>query len=286
MRRPLVLFLALGAAACGGERPSPSPVSPTPVAAIPQIANYGGAWQVTYHVDSCIGRYCFTRISKDATLELRLVQLGDTVSGLMIAAGGNGDVEGRVAPDGTLTLTGVTPRPIPLLSWSTFDLKRFEVKPDPERGLTGTVSYEARLDGDYSGYSTGANGPVISAERLSMLSQSFAGVWSGAYQTTSCVPGPFCFIDSWGDVELALDEHGGAISGTIKAPGLMAPMTGAAQGLTAELSPDGSSGHAGRVSLSRDVLGRLTGRLSLQASRWTVEAELRRLIRIRRPDER
>ena len=58
-----------------------------------------------------VGRYCYiSHINRDETMMVRLVQIGDRVTGLV----GTADVEGFVTPDGALSLRGFAPAaPLP-----------------------------------------------------------------------------------------------------------------------------------------------------------------------------
>jgi hypothetical protein len=72
----MAVAAALGVGCSSPPAAMTSPVSPSPIAAM-QPANFAAEWQVTYHVDACIGRYCYiSHINRDEQLTLRLLQVG------------------------------------------------------------------------------------------------------------------------------------------------------------------------------------------------------------------
>lgn len=226
-----VLAAALTAASCQSSPAAPaSPLSPTTVPT-PAGANFAGEWSVVYHVESCIGRYCFvSHINRDETMVVRLVQFGDHVAGLV----GTADVEGVVAPDGTLTLRGFAPAaPVPLAS--SFELKRFDVRLDAEHGLTGRLDFAGLMSGDYSAYSYGATGPIVSASRRPLDSSSFNGSWRGYYVLASCAPAASCPALEQDDAAIVLQDAGGVVSGTVTLWPYRVEVTGRSSGDATEL---------------------------------------------------
>ncbi len=280
MRTPVVLCaVALLSSACGQQPASPSgaqsPLSPSPVALV-QPANFAGEWQVTYHVDSCIGRYCYiSHINRDEQLTLRLLQIGDRVSGVMLK-GLAIDVEGRVDADGRLSLTGGAPstvREVPGL-----ELLRFEAALDPAAGLQGALQYQSLIPGDHSAYSTGATGPIVRAIRAPFSAiTSFSGTWRGHYDMNACSAALGCLLDLNGDLEFTLEERGGQVTGTLVTyPAVRAALSGTVSGDTAVLTGSASSLAITSLQIRRTPAGRLLGTASLRGGAgWTAELELR-----------
>ncbi len=256
---------ALAGASCQSASTAPtSPLSPT-AATPPQVANFAGEWSVVYHVDACLGRYCYiSHMNRDETLIVRLVQAGDRVTGLV----GTADVEGVVAPDGALSLRGfAAAAPLPLAA--SFEVKQFDVRLDAERGLTGRLDFANLLSGDYSSYSYGATGPIVSASRRPLDTASFNGTWRGFYARTSCAPAATCIFPEQDDATLTLQDSGGTLSGVVTLSPRRLEVTGRRSGNSAELR--------GQYQWSRDVMaevvvraersptGRLTGTVELLA---------------------
>jgi hypothetical protein len=274
MRISLLICLALATAGCGAESPSgaQSPLSPSP-AALVQPANFAGEWQVTYHVEACIGRYCYiSYINRDEQLTLRLLQIGDRVTGAFLRGLLATQVEGRVDADGRLSLTGGAPSTIP--DFAALELLRFEATLDPAHGLRGALQYQALIPGEHSGYSSGATGPIVRAARAPFAVTSFAGTWKGGYNTTACSGTMGCLLDRKGDLELVLDDQGGHVTGTLSTnPGLRIRLSGTASGDTIVLT--GSDGRVTVTALTirRTPAGLLTGTVAL-SSGWTSELNL------------
>lgn len=265
IQSPGLGLVILAAVAAGGCQSSPvAPTSPlvTPTASAPAVANFAGEWRVVYHVESCLGRYCFiSGINRDATLDIRLVQIGDRVTGLV----GTADVEGIVAPDGSLSLRGFAPAP-PIETAASFELRQFEVRLDTERGLAGHLDYAALISGEYSSYSTGAAGPIVSATRRPLDTTSFNGSWRGYYALAACTPAS-CPYD---DAEISLEDAGGTVTGTVSVWPHRIPVSGHASGQRAELRgqlPWGRNATAEAVvRVQRSATGRLTGAVEVNAS--------------------
>ena len=262
----MLVIAALAGASCQSSAAAPtSPLSPT-AATPPSVANFAGEWSVVYHVDSCIGRYCYiSHINRDETLVVRLVQIGDRVTGLV----GTADVEGFVTPDGTLSLRGfAAAAPLPLAS--SFELKQFDVRLDAERGLTGHLDFARLMSGDYGAYSYGATGPILSASRRPLDTASFNGTWRGFYARTSCAPAASCIFPEQDDATLTLQDSGGTVSGTVTLWPRRLEVTGRSSGNSAELrgqyqwSRDDTAEVV--VRAERSPTGRLTGIVELIAS--------------------
>lgn len=272
----LICLMALASAGCGAESPSPagaqSPLSPSPVALV-QPANFAGEWQVTHHVEACLGRYCYiANINRDEQLTLRLLQIGDRVTGAFLRGLRATQVEGRVDAEGRLSLTGGTPSTIPYVA--ALELLRFEATLDPADGLHGALQYQALIPGELSGYSEGATGSIVRAIRAPFAVTSFTGTWRGGYQTTSCSRPIGCVLDNPGSIELVLDDQGGRVTGTLNTfPGLRIPLSGTASGDTTVLS--GSDGRVTVTALNirRTPAGLLTGTAAL-SSGWTSKLNL------------
>lgn len=261
----LGLAILAGSVAVAGCQSSPaappSPLAPT-TAGLPAVPNFAGEWRVVYHVESCLGRYCYvSNINGDATLDIRLVQIGDRVTGLV----GTADVEGIVAPDGSLSLRGFAPAP-PIATAASFELRQFDVRLDAERGLTGRLDYATTISGEYSGYSSGAAGPIVSATRWPLDTTSFSGSWRGYYALAACAPAS-CPYDR---AEISLQDAGGTVTGTVSVWPHHIPVSGHALSRSAELR-----GHLqwGRdvtaeavVRVQRSETGRLTGAVELTPS--------------------
>lgn len=259
----VLLVAALTAAAC--QSSAVAPTSPTAVMP-PAVGNFAGEWRVVYHVDACLGRYCYiTHINRDETMVVRLVQIGDRVTGLV----GTADVEGIVAPDGTLSLRGFAAA-APLPAAASYELRQFDVRLDPERGLTGHLDFARLMSGDYSAYSYGATGPILSAERRPLDSTSFNGTWQGYYARTSCAPAESCIFPEQDDATLALQDSAGAVTGTVTLWPRQLEVTGRAAGANAELRGQyqWSPGVMAEVVVraQRSPTGRLTGTVELTAS--------------------
>ncbi len=260
-----LIAAALAAVSCQSRASAPtSPLSPT-AANTPAVANFAGEWSVVYHVDSCLGRYCYiSHINRDETMVARLVQVGDRVTGLV----GTADVEGFVTPEGTLSLRGFAPA-APLPRASSFELKQFDVRLDAERGLTGRLDFASLMSGEYSAYSYGATGPIVSASRRPIDTASFNGTWRGYYARTSCAPAASCVFPEQDDATLALQDSGGTLSGIVTLWPRRLEVAGRGSGNNAELR--------GQYQWSRDVTaevvvraqrspaGRLTGTVELMA---------------------
>ena len=261
-----LIVAALAGASCHSSPVAPaSPLSPTAVTA-PTAANFAGEWSIVYHVDSCIGRYCYiSHINRDETLVVRLVQIGDRVTGLV----GSADVEGVVTPDGSLSLRGfAAAAPVPLAA--SFELKQFEARLHAEHGLTGHLDFASLMSGDYSAYSYGATGPIMSASRRPLDTTSFNGSWRGYYTRTACAPAESCAFPEQDDATVTLEDSAGTVSGTVTLWPRRLEVTGRSSGKNAELR--------GHYQWSRDVTaevvvraersstGRLTGTVELLAS--------------------
>lgn len=267
-----VSLLAAAAALTAGCQTSPaapgSPLSPSATSA--PIANFAGDWHVVFHVESCIGRYCYTsQINRNETLNLRLTQIGDRVTGLV----GGADVDGVVAPDGTLSLRGFAPA-APAATAASFELKQFDVRLDAERGLSGRLEYAALMSGEYSGYSSGSAGPIVSATRYPLDTTSFTGRWSGYYSMPSCAPASLCPRDTIDQAAFSLSDAGGPVTGTVTIFPYRVSVTGQASGGSAELRgqlPWGRD-HTAEivVRVRRSPAGRLTGSVELRASNGLV----------------
>lgn len=270
----LLTALALTITGCGGESAIPvSPVSPSPVAVAPP-ANFAGEWTVTYHVDACIGRYCYiTHINRDQQLTLRLLQVGDRVDGIAISSGLAAEVRGQVDGAGRLTLSGGSPSAIEDVS--ALELLRFEAILDPAYGLQGALQYQALIPGEHSGYSSGATGPIVRAERSAFAVTSFSGTWQGIYTTTSCRPGSDCLLDRNGDIAFTFDEHNGRVVGTLQTfPAQRIDVAGTVTGDRANLSGTNGSVTVTTLSIRRTPAGRLEGTVSLAAANWASELAL------------
>lgn len=268
--RGWLVLMAVATAACSSQ-PAGSPVAPSPLVAA-QPANYAGDWTVTYHVNACIGRYCYiSHIGRDEVMTLRLAQIGDRVSGAFLSYGLVTDVEGRVDGAGRLSLTGSEPSPIPYRG--SLELLRFEASLDATQGLAGELQYQAIVPGEYSAYSTGATGPIVRATRAPLTITSFAGTWTGFFNTTQCTGARYCLLDPWGDIRFELDDQDGRIAGTVQFGGFMRlTVSGQASGDRVELRTSDASGAV--VRLARSSTGRLTGTATMTFG-WTTEIELR-----------
>lgn len=281
VRTGMLILKALGAAvalsataliaACqSSPGSSPSPTGPTPVTA-PAVANYAGQWTVVYHVDSCLGRYCYiSHINRDEPMTVRLVQIGDRVTGLL----GTADVEGFVAADGTLSLRGYAPATFP---WTaSYELKQFDVRLDPERGLTGRIDFASLMSGDYSSYSYGATGPIVSGTRQPLDTASFNGAWRGYYDRTACNPATSCISPEKDNAELQLQEAGGAVSGTVTLFPQRVQVTGRRSGDSVELRGQYPWGVSVTVDVvvrvQRSMTGRLTGTAETASSSGETKA--------------
>lgn len=269
----LICLMALSTAGCGAESSSaaPSPLSPSPVALI-QPANFAGEWQVTYRVASCLGRYCYiSHINREQQFTLRLLQLGDRVTGAFIHGLATA-VEGRVDAEGRLSLTGGTTSTTPY--FAALELLRFEATLDPADGLHGALQYQALIPGELSGYSSGATGPIVRATRAPFAVTSFTGTWRGGYQTTSCSRPIGCVLDNPGSIELVLDDRGGQVAGTLSTyPGLRIPLSGTATGDTMVLSGSDGRVTVTELNVRRTPAGMLAGTAAL-SSGWTSELNL------------
>jgi len=277
MRALRLLGLAIFVCGCGGEPAAPagaqSPLSPSSVALV-QPVNFAGEWQITYHVEACIGRYCYiTHINRDEQITLRLLQIGDRVTGTAFKNGLAADLRGLVDAEGRLSLSGGAPSNI--TDVAALELLRFEAALDAAGGMQGMLQYQALIPGDHNGYSSGSTGPIVRAVRAPFAVTSFTGTWRGNYTTTSCHPGISCLLDRNGDIDLALDERNGAITGRLQTyPAQRIELAGTVSGDSAVLS--GTSGFVTVMALRirRTPTGRLEGTVSLTAANWTSELEL------------
>lgn len=271
---PSIMILAVLAALPGcSSQPASSPVAPSPVVAT-QPANYAGEWTVTYHVDACIGRYCYiAHINRDQALTLRLTQIGDRVAGAFLSDGLVADVEGMVDGYGRLTLTGSEASPNPYNG--SLELLRFEASLDGTQGLSGSLQYQSLMPHDLSAYSTGATGPIVRAARAPLAITSFAGTWAGFFNETQCTAARYCLLDPWGDITFDLADTGGEVSGTMQFGSfLRVPVSGRASGDHVDLRPvDATAGDGTVARLSRSATGRITGTVTVVQG-WTTDVDL------------
>lgn len=268
-----ILTAVLASAACSSQPASSvSPVSPSP-ARLAQVANYAGEWTVTYHVDQSLGRYAFTRVGRDFDLTLRLLQMGDRVTGAFLSDGLVTDVEGLVDAAGRLSLAGAAPSPDPY--HGSLELLRFDAALDGALGMSGRLQYQSLMPGERSSYSTGATGPIVRAARVPLAITSFAGTWGGFFTTTQCVGARYCLLDDRGSVTFDLDDQGGQVSGAITFGGfLRLRVAGRASGDHVDLRATEPSGGEGTVArLSRTSTGRITGTATIQQG-WTTDVDL------------
>jgi hypothetical protein len=272
--RYAILTAVLASSACSSQpTTSVSPVSPSP-APLAQVANYAGEWTVTYHVDSCIGRYCYiSHINREQAMTLRLVQMGDHVTGAFLSDGLVTDVEGLVDAAGRLSLAGAAPSPDPY--HGSLELLQFDAALDDAFGMSGRLQYQSLMPGERSSYSSGATGPIVRAARLPLAITSFAGTWEGFFTTTQCVGARYCLLDDRGSVTFDLDDQGGQVSGTITFGGyLRLRVAGRASGGHVDLRATEPSGGEGTVArLSRSATGRITGTITVNQG-WTTDVDL------------
>lgn len=269
----VVLAVSLAGTGCGSQQTAASPMAPSPVV-VTQAANYAGEWTVTYHVDACIGRYCYiAHINRDQALTLRLRQIGDRVSGAFLSDGLVADVDGVVDGNGRLTLTGSEASPNPYNG--SLELLRFEASLDGTQGLSGALQYQSLMPGDLSAYSTGATGPIVRAARAPLAITSFAGTWAGFFNETRCTAARYCLLDSWGDITFDLVDAGGDVSGTMQFGSfLRVPVSGRASGDRVDLHAIGGTAGDGTVArLSRSTTGRISGTVTVVQG-WTTDVDL------------
>ena len=263
--------MAVAVGACASQPAGTgSPTAPS-LSTGAQAANYSGEWIVTYHVDESIGRYAFTRLGRDFVLTLRLQQTGDRVTGAFLSDGLVADVEGRVGSDGRLTLTGNEASPIP--DHGSLELLQFDASLDDARGLSGALHYQSLVPGDHAWYSTGATGPILRAARTPLAITSFAGTWTGFFNTTQCVGASFCLLDAWGNVRFELDDLNGQVSGTLLVGGyLRLQVSGRVSGDHVDLRRSDLGEGGTVVRLNRSSAGRITGTATISLG-WTTEIE-------------
>lgn len=126
------------------------------------------------------------------------------------------------------------------------------------------------MSGDYSGYSYGATGPIVSASRRPLDTASFNGTWRGYYARQSCAPAESCIFPEQDEATLALQDSAGTLSGTVTLWPYRLEVTGRASGNNAELRGQYRWGRDVTaevlVQAQRSPTGRLTGTMELMAS--------------------
>lgn len=265
----LVVLVVLSASGVGCQSTPASEVATlSPSSTVtPHVPDFSGVWHITFHVDSCIGRYCsISQINRDQAMDVWMLQMGDHVAGRI---GGVG-VEGLVAVDGTLSLRGSAPSPSPYAP--SFELQQFEVHLDPEHGLSGRLQYEYLMPGDRSAYSSGATGPILTATRQPMDATSFDGTWTGYYTLVSCgSPSPSACLFESGDLfSLAMHDSGGALTADLTMWPMRVALSGAASGSGAKLEARVPYGLGQTqdivVRVQRTPVGLMTGTVEVSTS--------------------
>jgi hypothetical protein len=170
------------------------------------------------------------------------------------------DVAGRVADDGRLSLTG---QAAPAgYDNPTSILERFDVELDSLQGLRVRVRTAAVHTGGLSAYSGQVEGSVVSAQRAP-LSATFEGHWSGYYEVVPCFVSEGCF-EGKGEFELILTERGSVLDGeAVVRLNQRAAVTGTTDGAVANFSGRGPDYEIRDVRVQRDVVGRLSGSVTL-----------------------
>src|SRR5262245_46295785 len=142
--RPLIysccIVVLVFFAACNREPGTtvPTPVAPTPT--LPAITNYAGSWHGNFLVTQCEGRrHCFSSTGQQSPFSLLLQQTGVRVEGVFQAEGFVIPVEGEVAADGGLALTGRRASPGGYLP--AVELTRFTARRSNSAGLVAELGY-------------------------------------------------------------------------------------------------------------------------------------------------
>lgn len=289
-----ISILAVTIAGCS------SPTTPTA-----DHSDFSGIWQGEYRVRSCLGgRTCtlfqgqtlrfLLRLSQAGTNVVGVLTLGDTVASGVNLDAVNVNVTGTISPTGALTLTGSRPAASPTDANGELQVTKFAVQRDVQRGLTGTLEYNARysLEQNHETTSVSWTGDVTTARRVADAGThpgSFAGRWAGNYVVRQCVPvgWTICLPEMANHVyafDLRLTQSGSMLTGTMRwsfpAPDNQLPVTGrvSADSLVVEGSASGvQSGvdadvlRLGQWTTTRDDLGRMFGSFQfVRETHWSL----------------
>ena len=278
MRRPVIVML-LVLAACSRTPSSPSS-SPSPAPVSPAAADFSGLWTGTYRFKTCSGeRHCVLYIGTTRDFTLRVQQSGSRASALLTLGGLAVDVDGVVAPDGALELTGFAPSAALI---DTAVGAKLSLRMGPGRALTGTIDYRTEPPARYLDV---AGALVATTDIATVVHQDLAafasavdGTWSGRLLVRSCTPpigGRDCYptgTEEPMNFDLTLARSGDAVSGTFAAGSARVPVTGRIAGTSLTLEGEALTPASGGPSRTRltgwkaalDGLGRMSGTLQYE----------------------
>lgn len=279
LARLLAGSFALACLACSQ---SSTPAAPSSVPLSTSPADFSGIWQGEYRITTCSGeRDCWFRVGTTRPYVLRLTQSGLLVTGVFEAFSFVVDVNGEVAQDGSLSLSGSRPSTGGYDGRGEVRVSGVTLRLDAQNGLAGDVAYSVDPPpgiNDYPGGTLSHSGVVLSAARgpLPLVSPTalaaYEGTWSGTFVVDSCV------FSGWADCypeirdgayPLSLDLHvdAGGLVGELVLATTHIPVTAsvtstglAVQGATSTVVSGGASATELRQwNTTRDVYDRLSG---------------------------
>jgi hypothetical protein len=255
-RRLLLASTVISIVACSN--------STAPTAAFNPL-DFNGAWQIDEKVTSCSGsRQCVFAVGATKQLSLRLLQSGTNVSGVIGLApnafnGQHIPVDGTIAADGTLRMTGVKSAASALDT--EVRVTAFLLRRDAQQGLVGSIETSSRYPPGGEVSSGSERGDVIAGARraadTSGFAMSLSGRWRGEFVIRRCVPTgeAFCLAERADNLyvfDLVLTQSGSTVNGSFfMNPGPGSPMTvigsssagvltlsGSASGIQSGVDPD------------------------------------------------
>lgn len=288
MRRYLaVAVLALAVGSCA-KAPLTAPivaeVSTTPAAV---YADFSGVSVMTYKMSVCQGlRECWYRTGATVTSELRLLQTGNTMTGLFIESAQSViPVTGQVSGDGELTLAGARARVS--RSWSMDAARAVTLR--LRRGADGAVTGTVEIKSDTNHYeqasvTTGGDIAALTPVQPLAAQAGFTGTWSGQYIIRSCTVVGFQFcapvVGELYGFDLTLSGSGSSLTGELQH---LAAVTGSGSGDQLTLGGRSIVTVPAKHTITgwqtyRDALGQLHGTFTFLyesgAISRTIEAEL------------
>jgi hypothetical protein len=241
--------------------------------------SYSGAWQGQYRITTCSAmRHCGMFIGQTTNVFLRLLQTGSAVVGVLRTNRATIDVTGTISPAGDLTMSGVTPPPVPGGVQTQLTRGMFRVSSSSQ--LTGSFEYVlsgVTPDTEYFSTTVSEGGELVTVIRTagsSVDTGSFAGSWQGQFIVRSCTPTGWiaCYPKANGSqssFNLTLVQNGSTVSGTIEPPTFPngVPVMGTVASNTMILTGSASTHVSGGTSsvrvtgfsATRDELGRMSG---------------------------
>lgn len=284
MRRLAAIAAVVALAGCGSAPTAPAPGVGTPI--IPAPASFEGVWALKYQLADCSGeRHCVLLKGSTYDFSLRVVRNGAGYDGVVLLPSGQAhvDVAGSVDAEGGLVLTGTLRAPFP----TGYDVEVTRLRlPAASGSVTGELDYTLRGPSTPWIFGTARRaGPLVSATKVANIVpasvRDFTGKWSGRVATRECssVGWQDCYPleprEVW-NFDLTLTDAGAQVAGIFQSP-RRANVEGAVSGTTITLHGTGEDTNNSGLnavittirpsSLTRDLVGRLKGSLSLEI-RW------------------